>query len=186
MKWVPAYFRIQGNKEADRAARSGFRQLPSKDSQLGFVALAYVRRLMNRKRQALLDDWWEEVCPPRYRNLGLLMQRRKPREQALSRRLLREQISARTDHGNFATCHRPFNGVCVWRGNITSPLHSLSTACTPDASNSRDTVITTLLTSLSGLSASRALQNLRRNPAVSEAHLRIRLQLSAETALTRS
>ena len=66
VKWIPAHSGIQGNEDVDRAARSGLRQLPSKDSQPGSVTMAYVRRLMNRKRQALLDDWWEEVCPPRY------------------------------------------------------------------------------------------------------------------------
>ena len=89
--------------------------------------MAYVRRLMNQKRQALLEEWWEEACPPRYRNLGLLMRRRKPRERALSRRLLRELISARTGHQNFAACHRRFNNFTASKecacGEETSPLH---------------------------------------------------------------
>nr|ABW72065.1 TE1b [Blumeria hordei] len=128
VKWIPAHSGIEGNEEADRAARfraSG--NLPIKESQPGSVTLAYVRRLMNQKRQALLDDWWEESCPPRYRKLCLLMRRRKPREQTLSRRLLRELISARTGHGNFASCHRRFNNFtssmeCACGGE-TSSLH---------------------------------------------------------------
>ena len=40
---------IQGNKDADIAARSYLRQLPSKESQPGSVMLTYVCRLINRK-----------------------------------------------------------------------------------------------------------------------------------------
>ena len=89
--------------------------------------MAYVRRLMSQKRQTLLEEWWEGDCPSRYRNLGLLMRRRKPREQTHSRRLLRELISARTGHGNFAACHRRFTNFAASMecacGEETTPLH---------------------------------------------------------------
>lgn len=99
VKWVPGNSGIQGNEEADAAGRSALRELPSPETQPESISLAYLRRLTNQRRQALLDDWWKEACPPRYREL------------ALSRRLLRELIAARTGHGNFAAYHRRFNNA---------------------------------------------------------------------------
>ena len=64
---------------------------------------------MNQKRQMLLDQFWDESCPPRYRELDLMMRRKKPPELSLPRRLLFEVIAARTGHGNFAAYHRRFN-----------------------------------------------------------------------------
>ncbi|KAI1005862.1 hypothetical protein K3495_g2359 [Podosphaera aphanis] len=127
VKWVPGHSGIQGNVEADSIARSALRGLPNLETQPGQLTLAYLRRLMNQRRQALLDDWWEEACPPRYRELDLLMRRRKPPELALPRQLLRELISARSGHGNFAVYnHRfqvsdaPMECAC---GEETIPTH---------------------------------------------------------------
>ena len=108
VKWVPGHSGIQGNVEADSIARSALRGLPNLEIKPGLLTLAYLRRLMNQRQQALLDNWWEEACPSRYRELDLLMRRRKPPELALSRRLLRELIAARTGHGNFAAYYRRF------------------------------------------------------------------------------
>ncbi|KAI0991356.1 hypothetical protein K3495_g16831, partial [Podosphaera aphanis] len=108
VKWVPGNSGIQGNVEVDSIARSALRGLPNLEIKPGLLTLAYLRRLMNQRRQALLDDWWEEACPSRYREQDLLMRRRKPPELALPRRLLRELIAARTGHGNFAAYYRRF------------------------------------------------------------------------------
>lgn len=127
IKWVPGHSRIQGNLEADSAARSGLRMLPSPEMHPESTTLAFLYGQMNRLRQALLDDWWNEACPPRYRKLDLLMRRRKPPELGLSRFLLRNLIAARTGHGNFAAHHRRFNNLdaimeCAC-GEETTPTH---------------------------------------------------------------
>ena len=114
VKWVPGHAGIQGNEEADAIARAALRELPSPHTQPGSSALVHLRGLMNRKRQRLLDSWWEETCPPKYRQLNLQVRRRKPPELSLSRHLLRALIAARTGRGNFAAYHRRFNNPC-WK-----------------------------------------------------------------------
>ncbi|KAI0996528.1 hypothetical protein K3495_g11653 [Podosphaera aphanis] len=56
VKWVPGHSGIQGNVEADSVARSALRGLPNPEIQPEQLSLAYLRRLMNQRRQALLDD----------------------------------------------------------------------------------------------------------------------------------
>ncbi|KAI1005981.1 hypothetical protein K3495_g2239 [Podosphaera aphanis] len=102
VKWVPGHSRTERNEDADAAARAALRGLPDRDVEPKAIILAYFHCLLNQKRQALLDIFWDESCPPRYRKLDLQMRRRKPPELALPRRLLLELIAARTGHGNFA------------------------------------------------------------------------------------
>ncbi|KAI0993551.1 hypothetical protein K3495_g14633 [Podosphaera aphanis] len=129
LKWVPGHAGVKGNEEADAAARAGLKDLPNPGTQPENITLAYLRRLRNQQLQGLLDSWWGEACPSRYQELDLLMRRRKPPELALTRRLLRELIAARTGHGNFAAYHRRFNFSdapmeCTC-GEETSPNHFL-------------------------------------------------------------
>ncbi|KAI1007899.1 hypothetical protein K3495_g330 [Podosphaera aphanis] len=109
VNWVPGHSGIRENEEADTAARGALRNLPDRDTPPESCTTANLYRLMNRRRQALLDKFWEESCPPWYRELDLLMRRRKPPELSLSRRLLLELIVASTGHGDFAAHHRRFN-----------------------------------------------------------------------------
>ena len=87
VKRVPGHAGIQGNEEADAMAREALRELPSSHTQPGSSTLAHLRGVMNRRRQRLLDNWWEEACPPKYRQLNLQVRRRKPPELSLSRHL---------------------------------------------------------------------------------------------------
>ena len=107
--------------------RAALRELPSPNTQPGSSTLAHLQGLMNRRRQILLDNWWEETCPPKYRLLNLQVRRRKPPELSLSRHLLRALIAARTGHGNFAANHRRFNNPYALMecscGKETTPTH---------------------------------------------------------------
>lgn len=127
VRWVPGHSNIIGNEEADAAARAALQFLPHRQVQPANITLAYQRRLMHQRQQELLDEWWSMACPARYRNLDLLMRRRKPPELALPRRLLHRLIAARTGHGDFAPYHRRFkhanaNMYCAC-GLETSPTH---------------------------------------------------------------
>lgn len=127
VKWVLSHSGIVGNEEADAAARAALRGLPDQNSQPETITLAYLHRLMNQRRQDLLNSFWDEYCPQRYRELELQMRRRKPPELALPRRLLLELIAARSGHGNFAAHHRRFNNMHATMecscGEETTPTH---------------------------------------------------------------
>ncbi|KAI1004638.1 hypothetical protein K3495_g3579 [Podosphaera aphanis] len=127
VRWVSAHSGIQGNVEADATARAALRRLPIQDVEPELITSAHLHRLMNQRRQALLDGFLEEPCLPRYRDLDLLMRRRKPLELALPRRQLLELIATHTGHGNFAAHHRRFNNLdaimeCPCGGEMT-PTH---------------------------------------------------------------
>ena len=126
-RWVPGHSRISGNEEADVEARAALRDLPDRHIQPSYITLAYQRRLMQQKRQNLVEKWWSEVCPARYQDLDLKMRRMKPPELALPRWLLHKLLAARTGHGDFAAYHRrlkhldaELNCVC---GQETTPMH---------------------------------------------------------------
>ncbi|KAI0993628.1 hypothetical protein K3495_g14556, partial [Podosphaera aphanis] len=105
-RWVPGHSKIIGNEEADVEARSALQKLPARDSNPENITLAYLRRFMHLRRQDLVDKWWSTARPARYRDLDLLMRRRKPPELALPRRLLHHLLAARSGHGDFASYHR--------------------------------------------------------------------------------
>lgn len=124
---MPGHSNIRGNETADASARAGLSQLPQPDTVPRVITTAYLRRLMNQKRQELLDNWWNKACPFRYKDLELQMRLRKPPELNLPRRLLHALIASRTGHGNFAEYHRRFhhedaNLECAC-GKETNPTH---------------------------------------------------------------
>ncbi|KAI1004996.1 hypothetical protein K3495_g3222 [Podosphaera aphanis] len=127
LKWVPGHAGIQDKEEADATARAILKDLPELGTQPGRITLAYLRGLRNQQLQSLLDSWWQEACPSRYRELDLLMRRRTPPELALPRRLLRELIAARAGHGIFTAYHRRFNfsdaPIECACGEETTPTH---------------------------------------------------------------
>lgn len=126
-RWVPGHSNVRGNEEADAEARIALRDLPERNSQPTYITLSFLRRLMQQRRQELVEKWWSDVCPPRYQDLDLKMRRRKPPELKLSRRLLHRLIAARTGHGDFAAYHRRLKHIdanleCVC-GQETTPTH---------------------------------------------------------------
>lgn len=130
VRWVPGHSSIAGNEEADAEARSALNRLPSRVCQPRNITLAYLRRLMQQRRQQSVDEWWSKACPARYRDLDLLMRRRKPPELALPRQLLHNLIAARSGHGDFASYHRRFkhvdaNMLCIC-GREIAPTHFIT------------------------------------------------------------
>ena len=127
MRWVPGHSKILGNEEADAEARNALNRLPAQQDQPKNISLAYLRRLMHHRRQQLVDEWWAKACPARYRDLDLLMRRRKPPELALPRQLLHKLIAARSGHGDFASYHRRFKhedaSIICGCGQLTTPTH---------------------------------------------------------------
>ncbi|KAI1005063.1 hypothetical protein K3495_g3155 [Podosphaera aphanis] len=126
-RWVSGHSNIGGNEEADAEARIALRDLPERNTRPHFISLSYLWRLMQQRRQELVDKWWSEVCPARYQDLDLKMRRKKSPELALPRRLLHKLLAARTGHGDFAAYHRRLNHIdanleCVC-GQETSPIH---------------------------------------------------------------
>lgn len=125
VKWIPGHSNISGNEEADVEARTALSRLPPRQCIPKNITLAYQRQLMEQRRQQLVEDWWAKACPARYRDLDLLMRRRKPPKLALSRQLLHSLIAVRTVHGDFASCHENFKHEdatmeCIC-GQTTSP-----------------------------------------------------------------
>ncbi|KAI1001434.1 hypothetical protein K3495_g6764 [Podosphaera aphanis] len=127
--WVPRHSKIIGNEDADAdaEARAALQRLPQRQTKLGYMTLAYLRRLMHQRWQSLIDDWWSSVYPARYWDLDLQRRRRKLPELNLPWRLLHKLIAVRTGHGDFVAYHRRFNHInailnCA-RGQETSPTH---------------------------------------------------------------
>ncbi|KAI0993393.1 hypothetical protein K3495_g14791 [Podosphaera aphanis] len=48
--WVPGHSKISGNEEADAEACAALQRLPPRQTQLGHITLAYLRRLMHQRR----------------------------------------------------------------------------------------------------------------------------------------
>lgn len=129
-RWVPGHSKIIGNEEADAEARAALQELPGRDTQAGYITLAFLRRLMQQRRQVLVEKWWYDVCPARYQDLDLKMRHKKPPELALPRRLLHRLLAARSGHGDFAAYHRRLKHIdanleCVCGQEIT-PTHFIS------------------------------------------------------------
>ncbi|KAI0998194.1 hypothetical protein K3495_g9999 [Podosphaera aphanis] len=55
VRWVPGNPRISRNEEVDAAARAALEELPPRQTQPGYITLAYLRRLMQQYRQNLID-----------------------------------------------------------------------------------------------------------------------------------
>ncbi|POS84839.1 hypothetical protein EPUL_004095 [Erysiphe pulchra] len=139
VRWVPGHSKITGNEEADSEARKALRLLPARDSTPVYITLAYLRRLMNQRRQKLIDDWWLKACPIRYQDLELQMRRRKPPELTLPRHTLHHLLAARTGHRDLAAYHRRFhhidaNLICEC-GQETTPTYFIR--CRTHASTTR-------------------------------------------------
>ncbi|POS87205.1 hypothetical protein EPUL_003334 [Erysiphe pulchra] len=110
-RWVPELSNILGNEEADTDARTALRNLPERQTQHSYLTLAFPRRLIQQRRQQLVEKWWSNKAP----------------DLALSRRLLHELIAARTGHGDFVAYHCRIHHVdtdqeCVC-GRETTPAH---------------------------------------------------------------
>lgn len=55
LRWVPGHSEIIGNKEVDSKARAALSLLPSRQTPLHHISLAYLRRLMHQSFQYLVD-----------------------------------------------------------------------------------------------------------------------------------
>ncbi|POS85079.1 hypothetical protein EPUL_003411 [Erysiphe pulchra] len=116
-----------GNEEADAEARATLRDLADRQTQPNLITLAHLRRLMQQRRQELVEKWWSDVCPIRYQDLDQKIRRKKQPELALTRQLLHKLLAARTGHGDFAAYHRRLNYLdanleCVCEQE-TTPTH---------------------------------------------------------------
>lgn len=54
-RWVSGHSRISGNGEANTETRAALRDFPEKHIQPCYITLAYQRRLMEQKRQNLVE-----------------------------------------------------------------------------------------------------------------------------------
>lgn len=97
-EWASGHSGIRGNVEADKEARAALRDLPRRNTQSGYITLAYLRRLMQQRFQDLIQKWWFDACPARYQDLDLKMRRRKPPELALPQRFLHRLLATRTGY----------------------------------------------------------------------------------------
>ena len=70
VRWVPIHSQIRGNEEADAAARAALTQIPNRQIEPKSISQAFLHRLMQHRRQIIVDQWWARENSERYNDLG--------------------------------------------------------------------------------------------------------------------
>lgn len=108
--WIPSHTSIQGNCEADRAAKEAL-ILPHQAAYTTHTILtidsakSWVKERLNQE----IKSYWTQHAPESYRTLGIGSFVRCPRELTLPRSLVAHIYAARSGHGDYAAYHERFH-----------------------------------------------------------------------------
>lgn len=103
--WVPSHNGIQGNVQADLAAKDACNMTPDKSCQL---SIASANKWAKDTAEAEINEYWLKNSPQSYLNLGISNFVRSPPELNLPRHLVAHVYAARSEHGDFAAYHDRF------------------------------------------------------------------------------
>lgn len=104
--WIPSHNDIQGNVQADLAAK---RACNKTSEQICPLPIASAKKWAKDMLDTAINEYWQKNAPQSYKELGISNFLRFPLELNLPRHLIARIYAARSGHGDFAAYHERFN-----------------------------------------------------------------------------